>query len=160
MGSGRVRGVPAFTECLTQTRRLASWAVSAVGDLYGRLCPTTGGSPVDGHMAVVVLALAMHDAAYRTAQHKITALPLADVAVRLQPERATQLRSVRPQAPRAPGQWQLRATDVARLADFGPAAWKAGPDRRPHALGPAVQQTLLGEGAGQVARRPAAVRGV
>ncbi|MGW1374731.1 hypothetical protein ACWD6P_10735 [Streptomyces sp. NPDC002446] len=118
-----VAGWPAFTECLRFARKLTIHALPACGSLYERLYPRAGGSAVDAHMSIVVLALAMLEAAYQADTTNIGRVPLSDVEATLRPECAGVLRGIRPPSHRRDYASHLRVTDVERLEEADGAEW-------------------------------------
>ncbi|MEU2770794.1 hypothetical protein ABZ628_29225 [Streptomyces diastaticus] len=92
-------------------RRVLPWD----GPLYARLCPSGGGSTVDGHMTVVVMALAAYAAAQQTGTFRPAELGLDEIAAMLEPAVAdTVVRRLRPRADAE--HYLLRAADVTCLA--------------------------------------------
>ncbi|HEY8984258.1 MAG TPA: hypothetical protein VIU15_32360 [Streptomyces sp.] len=109
-----------YPECLRQAHALACLAVTDDGGLYERLYPGAGGSAVDAHMAMVVLALALYETARDINLHKITSMPLPAPASLLHSDR---LRAVRP-LPQADGSLPVRAADDRRLREAPAADWE------------------------------------
>ncbi|MFE7676774.1 hypothetical protein ACFU5N_31755 [Streptomyces albidoflavus] len=115
-----------FRPLLMHARRVARRVLPWDGSLYARLCLSGGGSAVDGHMAVVVVALAAYAAAQRTGSLRPSALGLDEVAAMLEPAVAdTVVRRLRPRADAS--HFLLRAADVTRLdtaPDHDWARWR------------------------------------
>ncbi|GAA3086280.1 hypothetical protein GCM10020000_86150 [Streptomyces olivoverticillatus] len=113
-----------FTVCLMEARSLTSVAMADDGHLFERLHPAARGSAVDAHMAVVLLALAMYTAARSAGVLAVGDLPVQTVADLLGPDRAPELKTVRPRfRPQAPVS-HLRAADVARLTGADRPQWQ------------------------------------
>ncbi|MBP5942609.1 hypothetical protein [Streptomyces acidiscabies] len=107
-------------ECLRQARIMANLAVVRDGSLYERLYP----HPVDAHMAMVVLGLAVYKAAHTSRTRALSTLPLAAPTAFLIDNR---VRSVRPARPPKWGNDDtvpLRATDDRRLREAPAEDWE------------------------------------
>ncbi|MGW9411837.1 hypothetical protein [Streptomyces diastaticus] len=144
-----------FRPLLMHARRVARRVLPWDGPLYARLCLSGGGSAVDGHMAVVVVALAAYAAAQRTGSLRPSALGLDEVAAMLDPAVAdTVVRRLRPRADAS--HYLLRAADVTRLdtaPDHDWARWRraaldlvtAADDQYRQAHKDTVEHAVLGQ---------------
>lgn len=103
--------------CFRTARQMSCLALPADGDLYSRLYPSAGGSAVDAHMSVVVLALALYEAVIATSRGAgaaLFAVPFETVAEQLSPGSAVELRACRPRLMHSRFYF-LRSHDLGRL---------------------------------------------
>ncbi|MEV4741557.1 hypothetical protein [Streptomyces sp. NPDC049555] len=119
-----VPGDSIFSLCLREARVSAARALPADGDLYARLYPRAGGNALDCHMAIVILALAMYEAARRTGVEHLRRLRLSEARALLEPAVAEKLRGIYPSIWNMPGLSHLRVTDERRLQTADPQEWE------------------------------------
>ncbi|CAM5307052.1 hypothetical protein [Streptomyces abikoensis] len=113
---------PFFGYCLRAARTLTIQALPADGSIYARLYPRAGGSALDAHMAVVLLALALYETARREGA-SLSQTRLCDARSLLEPEHADRLRNIYPGVALQPGVSHLRVTDARRIQSASPEDW-------------------------------------
>jgi hypothetical protein len=110
-----------FGECWRQAWGIVNTAVPADGSLYQRLYVTAGGRAVDAHMTILLLALAIYEAARTSRIDKLMFLPLPAPASYLSGEH---LRTARPVPDYDDGTLPVRATDDQRLRTATALDWE------------------------------------
>ncbi|WP_367138421.1 MULTISPECIES: hypothetical protein [Streptomyces] len=114
-----------FTHCLRAARHLASFAIASNTDIYTRLYPQAGGSTVDAHMATLLVALALYEAAFQVRATKMFEIRLTRAVTALSPEHARALKDLRPIYDFDPDEpSHLRVTDVNRMEAADVPEWE------------------------------------
>lgn len=106
--------------CMRQARIMANLAVVRDGSLYERLYP----HPLDAHMAMAVLGLAVYAAAQTSRIRTLGSLPLAAPAVFLLDGQVRSVRPTRPVTWGTKGTVPLRAGDDRRLRAASADDWE------------------------------------
>ncbi|MFI7337086.1 hypothetical protein ACIBUY_04000 [Streptomyces sp. NPDC050085] len=120
IASGVARG-SMFGECWREAWAIVNTVVPTDGRLYQRLYVPAGGNAVDAHMTILLLGLAIYEAARANRVYKLRALPLPAPNAHLTGDH---LRTARPVADRAyTGVLPIRATDDRRLREASAEDW-------------------------------------
>ncbi|ONK13187.1 hypothetical protein [Streptomyces sp. MP131-18] len=114
---------PPLVVAMGWARGLLAWSLPHDGEIYEHLYPPAGGSALDAHMTQVVLALALHEAAWQEEQHDFGKLSLEAAMAELEGDRAARLRGVRPLGLGNDG-GRLRLSDITRLEAASNQHWQ------------------------------------
>ncbi|MGW4490413.1 hypothetical protein [Streptomyces sp. NPDC004376] len=132
-----------FGECWRQAWGIVNTAVPVDGSLYQQLYVTAGGRAVDAHMTILLLALAIYEAARTSRIGKLMLLPLPAPASYLNSD---YLRTARPVPDYDDGTLPIRATDDQRLRTAPALDWERWCTASRDALTFVIKQDLANRG--------------